>query len=196
MRMAELINVQQNNLLPLPTPWEELPTPLWYIIHTRSRHEVKVESGLTRKGLEVFLPKVPVRSRRRDRRQMRETPLFPGYLFVRTDLNDWVHYHIIRTLGVVRILGIKGQCAPVPEDTVTSLRTLVDSGQPIFPLAKITPGRHTRVAEGPLMGAIGVILKIKQGKRRLLVAVELLGRSVCAELAEEIVEVDDSKSTG
>jgi transcription elongation factor/antiterminator RfaH len=191
MRMAELINVQQNNLLPLPTPWEELSTPLWYVIQTRSRHEVKVESGLTRKGLEVFLPKVTVRSRRRDRRQMLEAPLFPGYLFVRTDLNEWAHDNIIRTLGVVRILGIKGQCTPVPEDTVTSLRTLVNSGQPIFPWSKITPGRHVRVAEGPLMGAIGVIVKIKQGKRRLLVAVELLGRSVCAELAEETVEVDE-----
>jgi len=196
MRMVELMNVQQNNLLPLPTPWEELSTPLWYVIQTRSRYEVKVESGLTRKGLEVFLPKVTVRSRRRDRRQMLEAPLFPGYLFVRTDLNEWAHDNIIRTLGVVRILGIKGQCAPVPEDTVTSLRTLVNSGQPVFPWSKLTPGKRVRVVEGPLTGAIGVILRNKQGKRRLLVAVELLGRSVCAELAEEIVEVDDSKSTG
>jgi hypothetical protein len=41
------------------------------------------------------------------------------------------------------------------------------------------------------MRTIGVILKIEQGKRRLLVAVELLGRSICDELAEEIVEVDE-----
>jgi transcription antitermination factor NusG len=116
---------------------------------------------------------------------------FPGYLFVRNDLNDWAHINSIRTLGVVRILGIKGQRRPVPEDTVASLRTLVNSGQPIFPWSKITPGRHVRVVEGPLMGACGVILKVKPGKRRLLVAVELLGRSVCAELAEETVEVDE-----
>jgi transcription antitermination factor NusG len=42
---------------------------------------------------------------------------FPGYLFVRNDLNDWAHINSIRTLGVVRILGIKGQRRPVPEDT-------------------------------------------------------------------------------
>jgi transcriptional antiterminator NusG len=191
MRMAELINVQQNNLLPLPTPWEELPTPLWYIIHTRSRYEVKVEADLTRKGLLTFLPRVMVRSRRRDRLQILETPLFPGYLFVRTDLNEWAHNNIIRSQGVVRILGTKEQCTPVPEDTVTSLWTLVNSGQPVFPWSKLTPGKRVRVVEGPLTGAIGVILRNKQGKRRLLVAVELLGRSVCAELAEETVEVDE-----
>ena len=42
--------------------------------------------------------------------------------------------------------------------------------------------------EGPLAGAIGVILRCKQGKKRLVVGVEILGRSVCAELAEETVE--------
>jgi transcription termination/antitermination protein NusG len=191
MRIGELMSVQESNLLSLPTPSGKLPILAWYIIHTCSRHEVKVESGLTRKGLETFLPKMTVRSRRRDRLQMLEAPLFPGYLFVRTDLNEWAHYHILRTLGVVRILGIKGQCTPVPEDTVTSLRTLVHSGQPILPWPKLRPGQHVRVVEGPLMGASGVILKNKQGKRRLLVAVELLGRSVCAELAEETVEVDE-----
>ena len=122
---------------------------------------------------------------------MLEVPLFRGYFFVRTDLNECAHYNLIRTLGVVRILGIKGQCTPVPEDTVTSLWTLVNSGQPIFPWAKLTPGKSVRVVEGPLQGAIGVILRNKPGKRRLLVAVELLGRSVCAELAEETVEVDE-----
>ena len=186
-----LISVQESNFLPLPTPWEKLPNLFWYVIQTCSRHEVKVEADLTRKGLETFLPRMMVRSRRRDKLQMRETPLFPGYLFVRTDLNDWVHYHIIRTLGVVRILGTKGQCTPVPEDTVTSLRTLVNSGQPVFPWSKLTPGKHVRVVEGPLMGASGIILRNKQGKPRLLVTVELLGRSVCAELAGETVEVDE-----
>ncbi len=163
MRMGELIKVQQNNLLPLPIPWEELPTPLWYVIHTRSRHEVKVETNLTRKGLQTFLPRVTVRSRRRDRLQMLETPLFPGYLFVRTDLNEWAHNHIIRNQGVVRILGIKGQCTPVAENTVTSLRTLVNSGQPVFPWSQLTPGKRVRVVEGPLRGAVGVILRNKQG---------------------------------
>lgn len=44
--------------------------------------------------------------------------------------------------------------------------------------------------DGPLAGASGVILRLKEGKSRLVVGVELLGRSVCAELAEESVEID------
>lgn len=191
MSMNGLMNVPESTLLPLSTPSGKLPNLPWYVVHTCSRHEVLVEADLTRKGLEVFLPRVKVRSRRRDRLQMLEVPLFPGYLFVHTDLNDWAHYNIIRNQGVVRILGIKGQFTPVPEDTVTSLRTLVNSGQIVLPWSRLTLGKDVRVVEGPLMGAKGVILRNKQGKRRLLVAVQLLGRSVCAELAEETVEVDE-----
>ena len=186
-----LANVQENQLLPWPAPSEQRLTLPWYVVHTCSRHEALVQTGLTRKGLEVFLPRVTVRSRRRDRLRMLQVPLFPGYLFVHTDLSDGDYYHIIRQEGVVRILGIRGQYTPVPEDTVTSIRTLVNSGQPLLPWARIEPGRRVRVVDGPLAGATGIILRLKKGNKRLVVGVELLGRSVCAELAEESVEVED-----
>ena len=53
----------------------------WYAIHCRSRHEAKVEAGLLHRGLETFLPRLVIRSRRRDRKAFLEVPLFPGYLF-------------------------------------------------------------------------------------------------------------------
>jgi transcription termination/antitermination protein NusG len=162
----------------------------WYIIHTYSRHERKVELTLQGKNIESFLPRLTVSSRRRDRRLLIKVPLFPGYLFVHTDLNDWAYYTIIKNPSVVRILGSKGRCKEVPEETVTSIQTLLNSGQPVFPWAKLTPGKQVRVVEGPLAGAIGVIARSKLGKRRLVVRVELLGRRVSAELAEESVEAD------
>lgn len=68
-----LRSVQEGNPLSLQAQPENLLP--WYVIHTSSRHEVKVEVGLTMKGLEVFLPRVMVRSRRRDRLRMLEVPL-------------------------------------------------------------------------------------------------------------------------
>ena len=183
-------NVAEKIILSHRGPDEFGERPLWYVIHTCSRHEFKVKMGLSRKGLEVFLPEVTVRSRRRDRVQVLQVPLFPGYLFVHTDLDYFDYHHILRQDGVVRILGIKNQLIAVPEDTVDSILTLVSSGQPVFPWSKLVPGKRVRVVDGPLAGAQGVILRMKKGKSRLVVVVELLGRSVCAELAEESVEID------
>ena len=169
--------------------WDPLPRVEWYVVHTNSRHEVKVEVGLRQKGVEVFLPRVRVRSRRRDRLRMIDVPLFPGYLFVYSDLNDRDYYHILRQEGVILILGIKGQLTPVPEETVTSISALVNSGQPILPWTRLEPGRRVRVVDGPLQGASGVIVRKKTGKTRLVINVELLGRSVYTELSEETVEL-------
>ena len=58
----------------------------WYVLHTRSRFETVVHDGLHKKAHDVFLPKVRVRSKRRDRKVMIDVPLFPGYVFVRSNL--------------------------------------------------------------------------------------------------------------
>jgi transcription antitermination factor NusG len=42
--------------------------------------------------------------------------------------------------------------------------------------------------DGPLAGAVGTIRRLKPGKQRLVVGVELLGRSVAVDLEEESVE--------
>ena len=57
----------------------------WYVLHTKSRFENVVYDGLCKKSVDVFLPKVMVRSKRRDRKLMIRVPLFPGYVFVKTD---------------------------------------------------------------------------------------------------------------
>jgi transcription antitermination factor NusG len=160
----------------------------WYVVHTRSRHETKVQSGLEARGLEVFLPRITLRSRRRDRFQLLSAPLFPGYLFVRTDLSPWAYDGIIRHQGVVRILGSKDRCVPVAPETVASIQSILESGRSFYPWPRLLPGRRVRVVAGPLCGAIGTIRRRKPGKCRLVVGVELLGRSVAVDLEEECVE--------
>jgi len=162
--------------------------PAWYVVHLRYRHEAKVQSGLESQGLEVFLPIVTVRSRRRDRVQLLEEPLFPGYLFVRTDLNPQAYHGIIRHQGVVRILGNKGCCTPVVPETVTSIQAVLESGRFFDAWPRLVIGRQVRVVSGPLCGAIGTILRHKPGKRRLVVGVDLLGRAIAVDLEEESVE--------
>jgi len=160
----------------------------WYIVHTHSRHEAKVQAGLEARGLEVFLPRVTVRSRRRDRFQLVEVPLFSGYLFICSDLSPWAYDGIIRHHGVVRILGSNGRCTPVAAETVASIQSILASGLSIYPYSQLVPGRQVQVVAGPLCGAVGTIWRCNPGKRRLVVGVELLGRSIAVDLEEECVE--------
>jgi transcriptional antiterminator NusG len=100
----------------------------WYVLHTKSRFENVVNEGLLKKQIEVFLPKITVRSKRRDRRAMIRIPLFPGYVFVKTDLHPHHHLEIVKTAGAVRLIGNRQGPIAVAEETIDSLQIMISSG--------------------------------------------------------------------
>jgi len=134
------------------------------------------------------LPRITVCSRRQDRRLFLQMPIFPGYLFIRTVLDPRVYYEIIRHPGVVRLLGINGCPGTVPLEQVDSIKAIVASDRPYYPWAYLGQGRQVRIMEGPLAGTMGIILRRREKKQRLVVAVELFQRSVAVELEDEAVE--------
>jgi len=160
----------------------------WYVIHTRSHCETIVEKALQRKNLEIFLPRLTVPSRRRDRKLMLDLPLFPGYLFVRADLQSEAYYEIIKQKKVVRILGRNGRFEPVPDEVVQSIMTTVASGRLYQPWRYLEAGRRVRIVEGPLAGVEGIVVTRNKKKKRLVVSVELFRRAVAVELENEAVE--------
>lgn len=160
----------------------------WYVIHTRNRHEAKVCLGLEARGLEVFFPRATVPSRRRDRFQYMEVPLFSCYLFVHSRLNLQAYHDIIKLQGVLRILGNRGVFNAVPDETIASIQAILSSGHTFYPWPRLIPGQRVRVISGPLFGAMGTIWRYKPGKRRLVVGVDLLGRSIAVDLEKEAVE--------
>lgn len=183
--MCYLDGAHSNNPEPIPL---ECCTPLWYAIYTQSRHEARVESALQQKGLEMFLPRLTIHSRRRDRKLLIKLPLFPGYIFVRTSLTASEHHEILKAPGVVRMLGFKGSPTPVPEETIDSIKAIVDSDQPFYPWPYLKTGCLVRVLDGPLAGVVGVFLGRNEKKRRFIVSVELFQRSVAVELDHDVVE--------
>ena len=105
------------------------PTPksAWYVLHTRSHFENVVFTSLSGKELETFLPKMRVKSRRKDRQKMIDVPVFPGYVFVRSALLPAEHVDILKTVGAVRLIGNSAGPVPVPDDTVESLRIMTEA---------------------------------------------------------------------
>jgi transcription elongation factor/antiterminator RfaH len=161
---------------------------LWYVLHTKSRFENVVNEGLSKKSLEVFLPKVTVPSRRKDRRAMIKVPLFPGYIFVKTDLKPDHHLEVVKTAGAVRLIGNKDGPIPVPDETIESLRIMVASDHPVTTGYQLEKGDRVLVVGGPFAGVSGVFLRYR-GKGRVVVNIEALGQYAGVEVNAEDVEV-------
>ncbi len=159
----------------------------WYVLHTKSRFENVVHEGLQKKAIEVFLPKIIVASRRRDRKKMIRVPLFPGYLFVKSNLHPNHHLDIVKTVGAVKLVGDKQGPISVPQDTIKSLRIMVEADQSIFTGTIFSKGDKVVVINGPFTGVIGVFDRY-HGLDRVVVYIEALGQFAAVEVAAEDVE--------
>ncbi len=159
----------------------------WYVVHTKSRFENVVNDGLTRKTIEAFLPKMTVRSKRKDRRQLIKVPIFSGYTFVKSALSAHEHLEILKTAGVVRIIGNKDGPLPVTAETIESLKIMVASEEQITTGTRFKKGDRVMVTYGPFTGIIGEFVQYR-GKGRLIVNIDALGQFASVHVGEEDVE--------
>ena len=160
----------------------------WYAIHTRSRFEQKVYDGIHGKNIEIFLPRVQVMSRRKDRRKKILIPLLPGYIFVHTDLHVEEYLEILKTVGVVRLVGVKGKPVPARDEEISSLMILDGTDRIVHNREFMKKGDMVTIMEGPLKGLVGFYLRHKGEKDKVVVSVELLHRSLAVEVHDWALE--------
>jgi transcription elongation factor/antiterminator RfaH len=160
----------------------------WYVLHTKSRFENVVNNALEKKAVEVFLPKIKVKSKRRDRNLLIQVPLFPGYLFVKTNLEPDHHLDILRTGGVVRLIGNANGPIPVTSETIQSLKIMVSSESPVSTGFRLKKGDHVLVVSGPFAGVKGTFVRYK-GNDRVVVNIEALGQYAGVDVDEKDVEI-------
>jgi transcription antitermination factor NusG len=151
----------------------------WYAVWTRSRHEQVVREQIEQKGYEAFLPTIPKWSRWKDRKKKIDWPLFPGYCFARFDPKD--RLSILKCTGVVTIVSFDGEIAPIPENEIEGICTLVQSDLQYDPCPLIQEGEMVEVVHGPLKGVIGRLAR-KGAHARLILAVDLIGQAVSVEV--------------
>jgi transcription antitermination factor NusG len=156
----------------------------WFALQVRSRHESCVADYLNGQGYEWFLPLYKSRKRWSDRIKEVESPLFPGYLFCRFNQHD--RLPILKTPGVIQIVGFNRVPAVVEESEVSALQTLMAAGVPNHPCPFLELGDKVRIESGPLRGLEGILLDFK-GHHRLVLSVTLLQRSVAVEIDSALV---------
>ena len=161
----------------------------WYALWLRSNYEHAVSQQLSAKGFEPFLPEVHTWSRRLGARRTIRTPMFPGYLFVRAALDKHRYLDLLKVQGVVRILEDGWtRLTPVPDVEIDAIQQIAASGMVVFPCAHLLGGERVRVLDGPLAGVEGQFVYEKPSKGRLVVSVDMLGRSIAVELDAACVE--------
>ncbi len=163
----------------------ELNERLWFAIRVSSRSELRSSSELSRRGLEIYLPLCHLKRQWCDRIKSVEQALFPGYVFGRLRLED--RLRVLQTPGVKQIVGIGKTPAPISDGEIESLKLLVSSNRPLVPWPYLHEGQRVRIDHGPLAGVEGFVVRAEGGSARIVVSVNLLQRSVAAEIDRESI---------
>jgi len=157
-------------------------SPNWFAIHTRSRFEKKVAEQLSEKQLQTFLPLRKEVHRWKDRYKPVELPLFGGYVFVHLSGHPDARLRVLRTPGVVRIVGFGLQDAPVPTEQIETLQRVLGTDSMVMRHRYLRVGQRVRVISGTLAGVTGILTRIKNADR-LVVAIEPIRQAVSIEMA-------------
>jgi len=159
------------------------PRAPWHVVWTHSHCEQLVCDQLMARGFHPFLPRMGAWSTRAGRRRLISVPMFPGYVFLNDALDKAAHVEARRARGMAGILGEGWDCpARVPEAEIQAIRQVVDSRLPTLPRPYLTEGRQVRIIAGPLAGLEGILVKARPEKGLLVLSVNLLQRSVAAEV--------------
>jgi transcription antitermination factor NusG len=151
----------------------------WFAVRVRSNHERVAAAHLRERGYEEFSPSWKTERRWSDRTKEVDQFLFPGYVFCR--LNPLDRLPVLTAPGVVDLVGFGKVPAPIPDQEIESIRRMVQSGLFVMPWPFLELGRRVLIERGPLAGVEGILDEVK-GKCRLVVSVQLLQRSVSAEV--------------
>lgn len=160
----------------------------WFALYVQVNHEREVTSRLEQKEIDSFLPLIERWSKRKDRRKKVSLPLFPGYVFVRTILDNYTHVHILKTPGALTIISNSEGPLPVPHYQIENLQTVLNAKTPLALNPYLKEGNWVRVVRGPMAGCTGILLRLNPKKGRLIVSVDMICRSVSVELDVEDVE--------
>ena len=170
----------------------------WYIVQSHSNFENKVAKlikdeaeklKILDKIEEIIVPTHDITEVRRGKRVQRKKKYFPGYVLIKTEMND-ILYHMIKNIKKVSgFLGSKGIPSPVSDKEIEKILGQIKDGvaQPKSAI-DYNVGEKVQVIDGPFASFNGLIEDIDEDKSRLKVSVSIFGRPTPVDLDYNQVE--------
>jgi len=164
----------------------------WYVVHVFSGFEAKAKEALLErirmakmedKFDDILIPMETVVEVKKGEKRSRPKKFFPGYIFVKMDLNNET-WHLVKNTN--RISGFVGNSTnphPVSEDEVLRITEQIKEGK-LKPKVTVDfeKGESVRVKEGPFANFAGTVDDVNPEKGRLKVLVSIFGRSTPIDL--------------
>lgn len=176
-----------------PAP-ENREVPRWYILHTYSGFEQRVEQTIREmmrnrqeNGLikDVIVPTERVIEPGKNGQKRTTTRKFyPGYIMINMIMTDF-SWHMVQSIPkVTGFVGGKNRPAPMGPGEAERILSLMETRQEQpRPKFSFEVGDEVRVEDGPFAGFNGVVEDVNDDKGKIKVLVSIFGRQTPVELS-------------
>ena len=170
----------------------------WYIVQSHSSFENKVaelikeeakKANISDKFEDIVVPTHDVTEVKRGKRIQRKKKYFPGYILIKSEMDNNI-YHMIKSIKRVSgFLGTKGIPTPVSDKEIDKILGQIKDGvtQPKSGI-EYNIGEKVQVIDGPFASFSGMVEDIDEEKLRLKVSVSIFGRPTPVDLEYNQVE--------
>lgn len=159
----------------------------WYALNTKPHKERAVCALLeTKPEVEVFFPALRVKPK--NPRSAKVRAYFPGYMFVRLDLEQEGKNILNWTPGVKGLVSFGEIPSIVPENLVNALRKQLEM-LVMEQEAPFREGEPVRISEGPFMGYEAIFDRALPGRDRVQVLLTFLNQQMYrVKLSSDAIE--------
>ena len=177
----------------------------WYILFVQTEKQSQLCFLLEQEGVHAFLPMLEYY--RRDRKGLAEKPMFPGYIFVQSELtqkefDDLLDSMEERRWGFIKQLKEEGGAALTEEEKSFFQWLLDDAGTARMSYGYLNPAGKAVITYGPLIGCERHIRKTDRHNRLVLMDFAFreepvkLGLTILTlnELKEQKLYTEETKS--
>ncbi len=128
----------------------------WYVICSKYRNEMLLWQQLCSRFIEVYYPRVSLRSTKLVSRKAR--PFFPGYMFVHVDLDVFGRSSLQWMPGAMGLVCFGGEPASVTDSILHGIQERVDQVNAMQeePCRGLKSGDEVEVYSGPFAGYRGI----------------------------------------
>ncbi len=149
-------------------------TTYWYALRVKPHKESTVNQRLENEEIDAFFPMVRVQPK--NPRAAKRKPYFPGYMFIRTDL-ETIGINTINWMpGTIGLVAFGGEPAIVPDNLINELRIRLKEIEAAggLTLEGIEKGDRVRITGGPFEGYEAIFDAKLKGKERVQVLLAFL----------------------
>jgi len=150
----------------------------WYLAYCHPKEEERAKIHLKNQDVDSYYPLVLTRRILRGKVTEKNEPMFPRYLFIHVDIEEFSAIKIRSTRGICKVIGNSVCWNKVPDELIHHLMHNEDCDESRDMASRLPkPGQQVIIAEGPFQG-LQAIYQEPDGEMRAILLLNILNKDV------------------